>query len=277
MSKIKEKNERNFFGWIDGEMKNCFINTSIWKSIYDSNVDSIYPISYEIIGWVLRSMMFKNPTELYENTHFNAFTCLMSFCEDIKKHEVKTKTGEICKVCIDRINQQGISKPYINDIFNSIEKIRSYILNREIYITNPTIKIQKFINDNIQFIIPEYGDLIIPFEPKQKTIYWFFLRNETDIRLTSLKKYREEILTIHKFVNTRYGPKKVVDSVDKMLGLCKDKVYTGQNEISTVKSKINGKLKEIIPRKIINDYLIQGKKMMPNHVLLDRKYFIDLK
>ena len=62
-----------------------------------------------------------------------------------------------------------------------------------------------------------------------------------------------------------------------MLGLCKDKVYTGQNEISTVKSKINGKLKEIIPRKIINDYLIQGKKMMPNHVLLDRKYFIDLK
>ena len=272
-----EKNERNFFGWIDEKMKNCFINTSIWKSIYDSNVDSIYPISYEIIGWVLRSMMFKNPTELYENTHFNAFTCLMSFCEDIKKHEVKTKTGEICKVCIDRINHQGISKPHINDIFNSIEKIRSYILNREIYITNPTIKIQKFINDNIQFIIPEYGDLIIPFEPKQKTIYWFFLRNETDIRLTSLKKYREEILTIHKFVNTRYGPKKVVDSVDKMLGLCKDKVYTGQNEISTVKSKINGKLKEIIPRKIINDYLIQGKKMMPNHVLLDRKYFIDLK
>ena len=142
---------------------------------------------------------------------------------------------------------------------------------------DPTIKIQKFINDNIQFIIPEYGDLIIPFEPKQITIYWFFLRNERYIRLTSLKKYREEILTIHKFVNTRYGPEKVIDSVDKMLGLSKDKVYTGKNEISTVKSKINGKLKEIIPKKIINDYLILGKKMMPNHVLLDRKYFIDLK
>jgi hypothetical protein len=220
--------------------------------------------------------MFNNSIELYDNAHFNETTCFMDFCENLKKHEIKTKTGEICNECIDRINKRGISKLIINDIYNSFEKIRTYILNREIYITNPTIKIQKFINDNIQFTIPEYGDLIIPFEPKQKTIYWFFLRNDTDILLSSLKKYREEIHNIHKLVNVRYGPDKVLESVDLMLGLSKDKVYDGKNEISTVKSKINGRLKEIIPNKIIDHYIIQGEKMMPNRVILNRQFFTDL-
>ena len=41
-----EKNERNFLGWIDEGMKNCFINTKIWKHIYDDEINVIYPISY---------------------------------------------------------------------------------------------------------------------------------------------------------------------------------------------------------------------------------------
>lgn len=271
-----EKNDRNFFGWINDEMNSCFINTKIWKQIYNKDVDIIYPISYEILGWVIRSLMFNNSIELYDNAHFNETTCFMDFCENLKKHEIKTKTGEICNECIDRINKRGISKLIINDIYNSFEKIRTYILNREIYITNPTIKIQKFINDNIQFTIPEYGDLIIPFEPKQKTIYWFFLKNDTNISLSSLKNYREEILSIHTLVNVRYGTEKVIESVDKMLGLSKDKVYNGKNEISTVKSKINGRLKEILPKKIVDHYIIQGEKMMPNRVILNRQFFTDL-
>jgi hypothetical protein len=60
------------------------------------------------------------------------------------------------------------------------------------------------------------------------------------------------------------------------LGLSKDKVYDGKNEISTVKSKINGRLKEIIPSKIIDHYIIQGEKMMPNRVILNRQFFTDL-
>jgi hypothetical protein len=271
-----EKNERNFFGWINEEMKSCFINTSIWKQIYNKDVDIIYPISYEILGWLLRSLMFDNSNDLYKNAHFNETTCFMDFCENIKKHEIKTKTGEICNDCIDRINSKGISNLLVKEVYASFEKIRGYILNREIYVTKPTIKIHKYRNDNIQFIIPEYGDLIIPFEPRQKTIYWFFLKNEKDILLKSIKKYRDEILGIHSTVNVRYTDEKVIESVDKMLGLSNDKVYNGKNEISSVKSKINGRLKEIIPSKLINNYIIQGERMMPNRVILDRRYFQDL-
>ena len=271
-----EKNERNFFGWIDEDMKNCFINTSIWKSIYDSNVDSIYPISYEIIGWVLRSIMFKNPTELYKNAHFNDFTCLMSFCEYVKMHEIKTKTGEICKQCLDRISRKGISQEKLMEIYSSIDKIRNFILNRENHIIYPSVKIVKTNGDNYHFVLPEYGDLIIPFEQRWISIYWFFLRNDQEIYTKSLKNYREEILSLHSRVNTRYSLEKITESIDKIIGLSNDPVYKGKNEFSSVKSKINSQIKDIIPNKISKDYLISGIRMEPNKVLLDRKYFIDL-
>ena len=271
-----EKNERNFFGWIDEDMKNCFINTSIWKSIYDCNVDSIYPISYEIIGWVLRSIMFKNPTELYQNAHFNDFTCLMSFCEYVKMHEIKTKTGEICKQCLDRISRKGISQEKLMEIYSSIDKIRNFILNRENHIIYPSVKIVKTNGDNYHFVLPEYGDLIIPFEQRWISIYWFFLRNDQEIYTKSLKNYREEILSLHSRVNTRYSLEKITESIDKIIGLSNDPVYKGKNEFSSVKSKINSQIKDIIPNKISKDYLISGIRMEPNKVLLDRKYFIDL-
>lgn len=271
-----EKNERNFFGWIDEDMKNCFINTSIWKSIYDSNVDSIHPISYEIIGWVLRSVMFKNPTELYQNAHFNDFTCLMSFCENVKMHEIKTKTGEICKQCLDRIRLKGIGQEKLMEIYSALDKIRNFILNRENHIINPSVKIVKTNGENYHFVLPEYGDLIIPFEQRLISIYWFFLRNDQEIYTKSLKNYREEILSLHTRVNTRYSREKIIESIDKIIGLSNDPVYKGKNEFSSVKSKINSQIKEIIPNKISKDYLISGMRMEPNKVLLDRKYFIDL-
>ena len=271
-----EKNERNFFGWIDEDMKNCFINTSIWKSIYDSNVDSIYPISYEIIGWVLRSIMFKNPSELYQNAHFNDISCLMHFCEDVKKHEIKTKTGEICKQCLDRISRKGISQEKLMEIYSSLDKIRNFILNRENHIIYPSVKIVKTNGENYHFVLPEYGDLIIPFEQRWISIYWFFLRNDQEIYTKSLKNYREEILSLHSRVNTRYSLEKITESIDKIIGLSNDPVYKGKNEFSSVKSKINSQIKDIIPNKISKDYLISGVRMEPNKVLLDRKYFIDL-
>lgn len=272
-----EKNERNFFGWIDEKMKNCFINTSIWKSIYDSNVDIIYPISYEIIGWVLRSMMFKNPTELYENAHFNDFTCLMSFCEQIKNHEIKSKTGDLCSECITTINMKSISQQLLNNIYSSLDQIRKFILNRENHIISPTLKVVIYNGENVHIIVPEYGDLIIPFEQRQTSIYWFFLRNNFDIHTRSLKKYREEIISLHTKVNKRYDDKIAFQSIDIIIGLSKDSVYNGKNEFSSVKSKINQKIKEIIPQKINKDYIISGMRLQPNRVLLDRKYFIDLK
>jgi hypothetical protein len=271
-----EKNERNFFGWIDEDMKNCFINTSIWKSIYDCNVDSIYPISYEIIGWVLRSIMFKNPTELYQNAHFNDFTCLMSFCEYVKMHEIKSKTGEICSKCISKINMKGINQQLLNIVYSSLDQIRKFILNRENHIIYPTLKVVIYNGENVHIIVPEYGDLIIPLEQRQTSIYWFFLKNNFDIHTKSLKKYREEIITLHKKVNKIYEDKIADQSIDKILGLSKDSVYTSNNEFSSVKSKINQKIKEIIPQKINKDYIISGLRLQPNRVLLDRKHFIDL-
>ena len=172
---------------------------------------------------------------------------------------------------------KSISQQLLNNIFSSLDQIRKFILNRENHIISPTLKVVIYNGENVHIIVPEYGDLIIPFEQRQTSIYWFFLRNNFDIHTRSLKKYREEIISLHTKVNKRYDDKIAFQSIDIIIGLSKDSVYNGKNEFSSVKSKINQKIKEIIPQKINKDYIISGMRLQPNRVLLDRKYFIDLK
>lgn len=271
-----EKNERNFLGWIDERMKNCFINTKIWKHIYDDEINVIYPISYEIIGWSLRTLMFENPKELIENVHFQKTTCLMSYCEDVRDHQIKTMTASICPACSDILTLKRVDKLILNDVKNSFEDIRRFIWNRENQSLYPTIQI-KSTNGKIQFSIPDYGDIIIPMEPRHITMYWFFLRNNFDIRLSDLKKYRDEFVALHTIVNnSRFSKEKLTESIEKLIGLSTDPVYNGKGEISVVKSKINSAIKKIIITNINQEYIISGEKMAPNKVLIDRKHFKDL-
>jgi len=271
-----EKNERNFLGWIDEGMKNCFINTMIWKHIYDDETNVIYPISYEIIGWSLRTLMFENPKELIDNIHFEKTTCLMSYCEDVREHQIKTMTASICTSCSDKLASKNVNKLILNDVKNSFEDIRRFIWNRENQSLYPTIQI-KSTNGKIQFSIPDYGDIIIPLEPRHITLYWFFLRKNFAIRLSDLKNYRDEFVALHTIVNNeRYTPEYFTQSIEKLIGLSTDPVYNGKGEISVVKSKINSAIKKIIITNINQEYVISGEKMAPNKVLIDRKYFKDL-
>jgi hypothetical protein len=218
--------------------------------------------------------MFDNSKELYKNAHFINTPCLMDFSEDVTLHKFKTKSGEICDDCKQRILLKKINPTIYKDIINSIDYLRLFILNRENKNHHPIIQVRKN-NGNIEFIIPDYGDLIIPLEPRWKTLYWFFLKNDISIHLKSLKNYRDEFLKLHNEVNNRYSTEKMIESVDRMIGLSKEKVYDGRNEISVVKSKINSAVKQIIPQNISSDYIIRGEKMMPNRVFLNRTYFKD--
>jgi len=271
-----EKNERNFLGWIDEGMKNCFINTMIWKHIYDDETNVIYPISYEIIGWSLRTLMFENPKELIDNIHFEKTTCLMSYCEDVREHQIKTMTASICPACSDKLASKNVNKLILNDVKNSFEDIRRFIWNRENQSLYPTIQI-KSTNGKIQFFIPDYGDIIIPMEPRYITLYWFFLKKNLGIKLSDLKKYRDEFVALHSIVNSeRYTQEYLTQSIEKLIGLSTDPIYNGKGEISAVKSKINSAIKKIIITNINQEYIISGEKMAPNKVLIDRKYFKDL-
>ena len=114
-------------------------------------------------------------------------------------------------------------------------------------------------------------------EPRHITLYWFFLRNNFEIRLSDLKNYRDEFVSLHTIVNNgRYDKKYFIQSIEKMIGLSTDPIYNGKGEISTVKSKINSAIKKIIITNVYQDYIISGEKMEPNKVLIDRIYFTDL-
>jgi hypothetical protein len=105
----------------------------------------------------------------------------------------------------------------------------------------------------------------------------FFLKKNLGIKLSDLKKYRDEFVALHTIVNnSRFSKEKMTQSIEKLIGLSTDPVYNGKGEISVVKSKINSAIKKIIITNINQEYIISGEKMAPNKVLIDRIYFTDL-
>jgi hypothetical protein len=56
-------NEYNWFGSIDADMRNVFIHTSDWN-YYFQGLHERFPITYEIISWLFRIIMFDNRLEI---------------------------------------------------------------------------------------------------------------------------------------------------------------------------------------------------------------------
>ena len=69
-------NDVNWFGGIDPSMKNYFIHTTDWDHYFQNNVDVRFPIAYEIIVWLLRSLMFENQIEILHNAS-DQFLCFL--------------------------------------------------------------------------------------------------------------------------------------------------------------------------------------------------------
>ena len=123
-----ERNNRNFLGYIDDSMLNSFVYTNGWNRIYSNNVDSIFPIIYEIYCWILRANMFDNSTELYHSVHRDNEGCAMDFCEDLRDHKQKSRSNDICETCNDFLIQKSFKEDIKQYIYKSLDKVRFSIL-----------------------------------------------------------------------------------------------------------------------------------------------------
>ena len=62
-------NELNWFGGVDPNMKNYFIQTSNWEHFFGNTIDIRFPIAYEIIIWAMRYFMFENNAAVLKGVH----------------------------------------------------------------------------------------------------------------------------------------------------------------------------------------------------------------
>jgi hypothetical protein len=269
-----ERNNRNFLGYIDDSMLNSFVYTNGWNRIYSNNVDSIFPIIYELYCWILRANMFDNSTDLYHAVHKDNEGCAMDFCEDLRDHRQKSRSNDICETCNDILITREFREDIKQYIYNSLDKVRHSILRRNNGRTIVTDIELKYINGSKKFTIPNYNDYVIEFPPQEKTVYYFFLIHPEGLSYKEIYKFREVLYEIYNEFSIRDDLGSTEEIINRMIGFNQNQIYPGTKNFSGVVNEINLKLKAVFIPEVIDSYLLKSRKGKYS-ILLDRDLFID--
>ena len=269
-----ERNNRNFLGFTDDSIKNTFIYSSGWERIYSTRIDSIYPISYEIFSWILRSEMFDSVENLYKSSHFYNESCIMDFCEELKDHKFKSRSADICEACSDILFEKGFPEDIKQYVIKSMDKVREMLMGRDL--NNMEVKSieLKYINGELEFVVPVLNNLVIKFPPQAKAVFYFFLNHQEGVAYKKISEYRHELSQLYKRFTNREADNIEIEVTDRLLGLSQGPIYDGSNNLSGVINLINLTLKTIFNSHIIDFYLLKKSKEKYS-IALDRELFID--
>jgi hypothetical protein len=250
------KNHEDYFGWTDETLGNYFIQTSDWNRYFESEVNKHFPISYEVVAWILRSLMYDTQEELLKNAHLRARGCVMDYCDEKEDIILKMRTGDVCYTCLNRIREREVNPGFLGNIFNAMENIRKGLIYRErnefLGVISP-IRLQLGV-DRPKFVLVEMNDLKLNFDETQTAIYYFLLQTG-GIKLNELENKKEVLKECYRRVkNGNISEKELNRTIDFW-------VDPDNPEVITQKvSKINKKLKDLLGVSLAVNYLIVNEK-----------------
>jgi hypothetical protein len=259
----ENKNREDYFGWTNEKLGNYFIQTSDWNQYFDQEINKHFPISYEVVAWILRSLMYDTQEEILDNTHERARGCVMDFCDEKTDIVLKMRTGDVCLSCLQRIKERKINQGFLGNIFNAMENIRKGLMYRErneqLGIVSP-LSIKLGVN-RPKFILTEMNDLVLNFDDSETTIYLTILQLG-GIQIKNLIDFENEILKNYRLVkNGSQLDIEMVKAVHEWVNPLDSSLFTQKV------SKINGKLKKLLGDSLSKKYKITNYK---------GKYKIDL-
>jgi hypothetical protein len=253
-------NEKNWFGAVDEEMRNVFIQTSHWDHFFGSAVDSRFPICYEIAAWLLRIQMFNNRNEVITGTHEKPIGCMMDFCQDKMEIVLKMRTADICQSCLQVLHNRDISRPLTQQLFDMMDGIRKHFMFRERseFLNRPSRMEIKGYNHRI--FLTDLGNLEVLLNPKERTLFIFFLRHPEGVPLSHLFEYIFEIQYLYEKFSMRSSKDIINQAVMRMVD------PLDENQIQVI-SRIRRKFKVLLGTNMASFYAIN---------VVDNKYQISL-
>ena len=257
-------NDKNWFGSVDQKMRNVFIQTSNWSSFFGSEIDSRFPIAYEVVVWTLRIMMYRNRYELSQQLHAQPKGCMMDFCEHKSQIVLKMRTADICGDCLDYIQKRDVNRTALNQILETMDGIRSNILFRErsSVLNRPSrLEIRGYMK---RIFLVDLGDLEVRLNPKEKTLFLFFLNHLEGVRIVDLMDHKAEILELYKRFSRASTPSLIEDAVDLML-------QPTDGNINQVLTRIRSKFKQTAGDSIAGYYTIEGARNDVYKISLNRE------
>ena len=245
-------------------MRNVFIQTSNWSHFFGSEIDIRFPIAYEVVVWILRIMMFRNRYEITQLLHMQPRGCMMDFCEHKDQIVLKMRTADICGDCLDHIQKRDVNRTALNQILDTMDGIRNNILFRERsnVLNRPSrLEIRGYMK---RLFLVDLGDLEVHLNPKEKTLFLFFLNHPEGVRIVDLMDHKGEILDLYGRFSRASTPALMEEAVNLML-------QPTDGNINQVLTRIRSKFKQTAGDSIAGHYTIEGARNEPYKIALNRE------
>ncbi len=266
-----QRNEPNWFGFIDSKMKNVFVCESNWTGYFRYSVESYLPLAHEIICWLIRADLFKSQRELIENIHQDDKGCIMDMNRQRSQISRKMKSTEICTECQDYISVENTPVvAYLNEALSKINFQLRQLTNRLRNSTPSRISL-KGVKQKIYLV--DYKNLHVNLEPLQTAVYLLFLKYENGINVAEAfaKKEKRVLTPIHQELVNIYCELTGGDPNDKLDTKVQSIKSKDPEEIRRDISKIKNKFIIMLGFQIGKKYIIEQDFDTNLHILrLDR-------
>ncbi|MFM7682503.1 MAG: hypothetical protein ACKO7P_07130 [Bacteroidota bacterium] len=257
-------NEKNWFASTDHSMKNMFIQTNDWDWYFGSGTDDRFPISYEIAAWLLRSLMFRSPIEVYENVHKNPRGCMMDFCEDKTQIILKMRTGDLCMDCMKTMEKRDINRNYARQLFQIMDGLRENIMFRQRSILLRQLSRMEIRGYTKSIFLTDLGDLQINLNPKERALYLLYLNHPEGIRRSHLIDYREELRSFYGQLSSQSSNELIDLAVNRLVDVT-------DNNMNEVMARIRSKFKQAVGEEQAKDYSITSTPEGTHRILFNRE------
>lgn len=194
-------NDKNWFSGMNEDLTKGFVKTSKWEYFF-GKVSQQYPIAFEVISLVYQHLTYTNRDEALSNVHTIPRGCLMDLSQNKDDVILKMRSADICYDCMVKIEEKKLDLRLMQSIVNIMEETRANLLFRKrADYFNTTSKIEVVGNLKMLYLV-DYGNLEIPLNPKERTIYIFFLKHPEGVRLVDLQDHKEELWELYKTISS---------------------------------------------------------------------------
>jgi hypothetical protein len=244
----EQRNTMNWFSMFDGE-NNAFVDCRDWEHFTEAA--SKYPIAYEVIANVFRTLM--KPEFTLPNPYFHKQTkgCMNDLCMNKTEISLKLRTGDVCPLCINRLNKMQVDDRILDQGINIFEGIRLQVLFREGSRRPRQISEIKLTQNN-KLYFTGYGNLELKLFPLQKVLYVFYLNHLNGVRLNELSDHKSELRYWYRKFSNADTNEEINLRVDELI----NPVGTS---FSQKKSSLNNKIKLLLGDQLAQHYKIEGE------------------
>ena len=259
-----QSNEHNWFGSYDESLKNYFIQTNHWGYFFGNDLDSRFPIAYEVAAWILRSMMFPGQIETLNALHKEPRGCMMDFCIDKSQIILKMRTGDLCHDCMNILTNRDVNRSQARQLFTIMDGIRENLLFRQrstLLMENSRMEIRGLSK---RIFLTDLGDLEINLNPKERALYLLYLNHPEGIMRSHLVDHKVELRSYY----AMFSQQPSNDLIDEAISRLTDVTDNNMNEVM---ARIRTKFRQSVGEQQFEDYSIMATPEGTHKIRLNRE------